>query len=986
MEKIENSLLSCPWQQEYSNSAYASDAVVRFLVDKQGFSSPFIRSLFQVRSGFAFSRQQDEDEQDIDENAKLIGALLHKLSHRGIPAPCSLKVERYVLNAAKDAGILDFEETINSGKFEFNICTRNICKRKLKYLQWMLAACCLPELLVDDEIFDSLLQSYRSLCTELEKIFFDKLVSQLTEKRLALFVYPQMRMSSMLHLDKDSLVNSAARVDFAVVIPFFRQGLKIVMEVDEPIWNKKARHHNDPNEKARDEERDKLLKDSGWKIHRFPLEHKSTWMNQIKYIVSEIKLYATDDLIEAAEQLRHFDPKLRKAIQSLILLPLAEGQLTSALSKIIYKGEIAEILISDVQNLGLDVVVDAVTENLENISGLHDIDMSDRLRLSHDKLENPDLVYFAIPSVLAWECIESKTSIVIAPATAVNLNKEPLLVANPKPINIKSGLSTLAEDADIETIESNLKYLLQNVFRLLDFRDLQIDIIKQAISLRPVVGLLPTGAGKSLCYQLASFTQPGITMVVDPLVSLMVDQQQSLEAKGIHRCIHIRFGKGSNEIENLQLREKDCRTLQIGYPIFVFVAPERLQMKSFKKCLSASHAIPYCVVDEAHCVSEWGHDFRPSYLNVGRRVRKYCSISGVEPSFIALTGTASRNVLIDIMKELGIDDQEAVKEPDSFDRPNLNFEIYKISKGKRINDLSKNIQSIISEFGRPPAESAKIPSGLVFTNFCRGDDVGVEILRESIIKELKSLNITEIESLIQVYCGNPPKKNTTRQDKLEWNEIKSKTQKDFKDDKIPILVCTHSFGMGIDKPNIRFTVHSMLPRSIEDFYQQCGRAGRDGRGSRCILYFADDDSQLSNELMNTEQTKLEEIGEIINEEFGRNLSSQDDAIRNTYFLRSNFLGRDKEKEILRSVITNYFIPNLDKSEFNIPFRAIIDTINNHNFEINSKLSPHTMRLRLRAKSHFCCQNYGLEICENYPVLRPLRSKWRSTKFSRIPNL
>ena len=139
---------------------------------------------------------------------------------------------------------------------------------------------------------------------------------------------------------------------------------------------------------------------------------------------------------------------------------------------------------------------------------------------------------------------------------------------------------------DDKSLEESLRYLLKNLFRMSDFRDLQLDIIKRAISLRPVVGLLPTGAGKSLCYQLASFTQPGITLVVDPLVSLMEDQQNSLEAMGIHRCINIRFGKRSNEIEDRMQKDDDCHSLRIGYPIFLFVAPERLQMKSFKELLT----------------------------------------------------------------------------------------------------------------------------------------------------------------------------------------------------------------------------------------------------------------------------------------------------------------------------------------------------------------------------------------------------------------
>ncbi len=691
----------------------------------------------------------------------------------------------------------------------------------------------------------------------------------------------------------------------------------MIIEIDEPFYNQKPRHHNDPSDKALDEARDRVLEHAGWKVYRLKLEHEKFWMDQIKYILSQIKFHVPEELLEAAAQLRSFDIEMRRAIQGLIFLPLAEGQLTATISNIIYNNKNAEIAVDDSQDIGLGIVVDAVAETMGCISSLHFVKELGKISLKNDLFKIRTIRYYAIPSAEAWENISSRNIISVSPCP--RSNEEALLPAKPSRINPST-------KQDEKSLEVSLHYLLMNLFRMSDFRDLQLDIIKRAMSLRPVVGLLPTGAGKSLCYQLASFTQPGITLVVDPLVSLMEDQQNSLEAMGIDRCINIRFGKRSNEIEDRMLKDNECYSLRIGYPIFLFVAPERLQMKSFKDCLPTSVPIPYCVVDEAHCVSEWGHDFRPSYLNVGRRVRKYCSDTWVEyrvePSFIALTGTASRNVLIDIMKELGINDQEAVKEPRSFDRSNLIFEIHKISKKDRMDILSKIIRSLITEFGRTSKEAISIPSGLVFTNFCRGKTLGVQALRENVIKELEELDVPDISEKVQVYCGNPPKEKPTKIEVLKWNEIKSKVQKDFKDDKIPILICTHSFGMGIDKRNIRFTVHAMLPRSIEDFYQQCGRAGRDGTISRCVLCFSDDQDDLSTNILDTKETLFETIGERINEAFGKYISNQDDAIRNIYFLRSNFLGRDVDKEILKKIVLTYIIQNVDKNEIIIPFAAL----------------------------------------------------------------
>jgi RecQ family ATP-dependent DNA helicase len=919
MEEKDENLLSCPWMQDSSISAYASDAVVRFLVGENGFSSPQIRNLFYARGGFAFGTLKHTEKEEGTDDSKLVGSILHKISHRGIPTFCSVMVEKYALKSAMDAGIIDFEPVNEVGKIKFNICIKNVCKRRIEYLKWMLAVCCFPELLVDDEHVDVLINKYKSICTETERRIFGILISLLPDKRLALFIRPQIRIASIVpSLDNASLIDSASRVDFAIEIPYFSQGLKMIIEIDEPFYNQKPRHHNDPSDKALDDARDKTLESAGWKVYRLKLEQEKSWMNQIRYIVSKIKFNLPEKLLEAATQLRSLDSERRRAIQGLIFLPLAEGQLTASISNIIYNNRQTEIAVDDPQDIGLGIVVESVAETLESISSLHFVKDLGKIELSKDKFETDNkLSYYSIPSAASWVNNRERNIITVSPCPISN--EESLLPAKPRAIISSS-------KQDDKSLEGSLRYLLKNLFRLSNFRDLQLDIIKRAISLRPVVGLLPTGAGKSLCYQLASFTQPGITLVVDPLVSLMEDQQNSIEAMGIHRCINIRFGKKPSEIEDRMRKEYDCYSLRNGYPIFLFVAPERLQMKSFMDCLPTSVPIPYCVVDEAHCVSEWGHDFRPSYLNVGRRVRKYCSDTWVgcrvEPSFIALTGTASRNVLIDIMKELGINDQEAIKEPKSFDRSNLIFEIHKISKRDRIDDLSKIVRSLITEFGRDSEKAIKIPSGLVFTNFCRGKPLGVQALKDKVIKELEELNVPNLSEQVGIYCGSPAKDKPTKIEVLKWNEIKSKVQRDFKDDKIPILICTHSFGMGIDKPNIRFTVHAMLPRSIEDFYQQCGRSGRDGAISRCVLFFSDDQEDLSTDILDTEKTLFETIGERINEVLGKYLSNQDDAIRNIYFLRSNFLGRDVEKDILKRVVLTYIAPNIDKNEILIPFTAL----------------------------------------------------------------
>ena len=271
------------------------------------------------------------------DESKLVGSILHKISNRGIPAFCSVKVERYALKRAMDAGILDFEPVNDLSKIKFNICIKNVCKRRVHYLKWMLASCCVPELLVDDEHIDVLINKYKSICTEPERRFFENLISLLPDKRIAFFVRPQVRIASIVpYLDNASLIDSASRVDFAIEVPYFGQGLKMIIEIDEPFYNQKPSHHNDPSDKARDKARDKALERAGWKVYRLKLEQEKSWMNQIRDIISRIKFHVSEALLGAAAHLRSFDSERRRAIQGLIFLPLAEGQLTAAISNIIY--------------------------------------------------------------------------------------------------------------------------------------------------------------------------------------------------------------------------------------------------------------------------------------------------------------------------------------------------------------------------------------------------------------------------------------------------------------------------------------------------------------------------------------------------------------------------------------------------------------------------------------------------------------------------
>lgn len=462
-----------------------------------------------------------------------------------------------------------------------------------------------------------------------------------------------------------------------------------------------------------------------------------------------------------------------------------------------------------------------------------------------------------------------------------------------------SALDPIAYPVDDSSLPA-LKYFLQNIFRKNDFRDGQFSILRRALALKPVIGLLPTGAGKSLCYQLAALLQPGMTIVIDPIVSLMVDQIDNLKTNSA-----IDWVSSISSWQDAEDKTAVQAAMGNGKVKILFVSPERLQSEAFRNKLreyAIAYAAPYAVIDEAHCVSEWGHDFRTSYLRLADTLREYAQHCGKGPTVLALTGTASYSVLSDVQREIGVDEEEAQVYPKSFDREELHFYVIQSASDQKPLELYALLQSRLPQYFQESDWQALYlrrdgvtKAGIVFTPHAKGE-FGANYISTLLSQKLN----TGVGS----FTGQDGK------------EEKSQVQSDFKNNKFPLLVATKSFGMGIDKSNIRYTVHYNIPPSLEAFYQEAGRAGRDRNPAACWLLFSDDDPS------DTDLALAPEAEDAVLERTANGHGSSD--VRRLLWLhRNSFQGPTKEMDAIRTLYKEFVAPRLKGQPIGKPVKIEI---------------------------------------------------------------
>lgn len=346
--------------------------------------------------------------------------------------------------------------------------------------------------------------------------------------------------------------------------------------------------------------------------------------------------------------------------------------------------------------------------------------------------------------------------------------------------------------------------ILKKYFGYSEFREGQENLIDGILAGRDVLGIMPTGAGKSICYQVPALLLPGITLVISPLISLMKDQVQALNQAGVHAA-YINSSLSESQIS------KALRLAAAGQYKIIYVAPERLETYGFLDFARQSD-ISMLTVDEAHCISQWGQDFRPSYLKIVQFIEQL----GKRPVISAFTATATETVKEDIVCVLGLQEPEVLVT--GFDRKNLYFAV----------ETPKKKDTYVINYCREHAAE----SGIIYCATRKN----VDALYEKLCAE--GISVTRYHAGLT-------------------GEERRQNQEDFIFDTSPVMVATNAFGMGIDKSNVRYVIHYNMPQSLENYYQEAGRAGRDGGKAECILLYSAQDVMIDRFLLDSKEQNTE---------------------------------------------------------------------------------------------------------------------------------
>ena len=378
-------------------------------------------------------------------------------------------------------------------------------------------------------------------------------------------------------------------------------------------------------------------------------------------------------------------------------------------------------------------------------------------------------------------------------------------------------LETMTQAVDsADSVDPRALEALNRYFGYDSFRPGQSGIVSAILTGHDVLGVMPTGAGKSICYQIPAAILPGVAIVISPLISLMRDQVDALNDVGLPAA----FINTTQTPDEQDLVFAQALSGQIK---LLYVAPERLETERFRN-FAVRVPISLVAVDEAHCVSQWGQDFRSSYLGIG----EFIAGLPTRPTVAAFTATATERVRRDIVSILGLHTPSITVT--GFDRPNLYFDVISMPRKDKASWVASYIASHPDE------------SGIIYCATRKETEALAESLN-SAVAELRAAggaDVSDIGTIAVAYRGGMSA------------DAREKAQRDFVTDRVPVVVATNAFGMGIDKSNVRFVIHHNMPESLEAYYQEAGRAGRDGEPSRCTLLWNESDIVTRRRLLDSD--------------------------------------------------------------------------------------------------------------------------------------
>lgn len=791
-----------------------------------------------------------------------ICSILDNIISRGKPTLCSPYVERVL---ADRLSLTQEHSTMGSIGFELS----EPLTEGLSDLLYRALVCVEPRLVHTEHQL--------SLCAEdspPERQFLRTILPSVIGPHAGQLLELQRPLSSIVmndHFKEQS-------VDFACEFPIKTNSSHgLVIEID-------GGQHDEEPQKSLDDKRDKAVREARWETVRI----KTREFSDIPVDkITQLRAFFQGRYAQVASENYHepfWEDDLPRRVFQLVLVPLAVARIQKALVQLVHSGVLS--LDASVWKIAIferDVpcawlAVQDFLELLRNLLALQGRKFAPKVELqaycseefADGELSRPDTpLYFEYQRQVAgfrgdrkietfdadvlldiallqrsgltdieplFEKLVSRNAVtaVIRSMHRVSANR---CVASAKPV-------AYHVDSEEEEKRESLRYFLRYLFRKEEFREGQLDILKRALARKDVIGLLPTGAGKSLCYQLSALLQPGITLVIDPIRALMHDQDDHLKEAGIDTTTFVDSSlKGAEKTGRI-------KRFQDGQFQFMFVTPERLMIKEFRNALTEMGTagnpkwFAYCVIDEAHCVSEWGHDFRTAYLRLAENARRFCKSASGDLPFIALTGTASFDVLSDVQRDLRLEDDQAIVSLESYKRDELHFEVitvqephdlpaskredWEMAAKQKYLYLVNWLKKLPQQFGYQPGEDSdfyrrneeRTNSGLIFC-----PHVGSYFGIHDVTNQIKE-NIPQIAGSIGKYASP-----------LENADL-TETQRMFRKNDLVLLVATKSFGMGIDKPNIRYTLHFNMPPSLEAFYQEAGRAGRDRQKAVCALLFS----------------------------------------------------------------------------------------------------------------------------------------------------